>query len=113
MDFCKFNGINKEEMTNIIPYLQIAKFSVGDYIFKTGDDPINFYCILKGKISIQMPEIKSRKLKKIDDNPNGINTFKNKFQTKPPTEITIEEKHKELLKEQREVHQRYNRNLCI
>lgn len=83
MEFCKFNGINKEELTTIIPYLQIGNYKVGEYIFKSGDNPNNFYCILKGKISILIPEIKTKKVKKEKQPFNEFESINHQYVSTP------------------------------
>jgi len=69
MEFCLFNGLTNDDLISIIPYIQLNKFNIGDFIFRTGDIPDNFYCILKGKISIQMSVYKHHKMK-INRYPN-------------------------------------------
>lgn len=85
MEFCRFNGIHKDELTTIIPYLHIANYQTGDYIFKTNDNPNNFYCILRGKISILTPEIKMKKLLKDKQNKtfNEFHSINSYYVTNP------------------------------
>ncbi len=107
MEFCRFNGINKEELTTIIPYLQIAYFQVGDYVFKTGESATNFYCILRGKISILLPEIRTKNVK---NEKQTVNEFKSIHNTYVNNFIDIKDKNEMKLAELKTP--KYNTNIC-
>ena len=47
----KFKGISENSLSKVAYYMKYKKFEKGEYIFKQGDKPDNFYGILDGTIS--------------------------------------------------------------
>ena len=48
----KFKGISDTSLTKVAYYMKYKKFEQGEYIFKQGDKPDNFYGIIDGTISL-------------------------------------------------------------
>lgn len=91
MDFCLFNGIDEETIKSCSPYLTVKNYKSGEYIFKTGDKCDDFYCILKGKVSIR------------------INNFRNKFKEIDKENLIYNE---ELIEEIRQYQRNNTHRLC-
>jgi hypothetical protein len=59
--FIKYNNIDHDAIRQSSNYIELVKVPKGGYIFKQGDPSDNFYCILRGKVSIRSQQ----KIKKL------------------------------------------------
>lgn len=79
MDFCKFNKIDEETIRSCTPYLYVEKYNAGEYIFRKNAQSDHFYCILRGKVSIRIPNMNNKykdvKLENIQENQELLKEF--------------------------------------
>lgn len=62
--FLHFNSIKEDIAKLVVPFFKYLNVKNGEYIFHEGDHSKNFYCILKGKISIRK-DIENNHFKKL------------------------------------------------
>ena len=56
LNFFKFRKqMSYEDVCTVTKYIKYERYEPGKYVFKQGDNALNFYMVLKGTLQLQIP----------------------------------------------------------